>query len=154
MNIAYDNLIAHFDEHDWNYDADSVRHLVRAGLRGRACSFDFVAVVDEEDDVFQVIAFVPVAIPEGCRAVIAETVARINYSLKIGKFEFEYDEGRLRYQVGQILVDSRLDDRIIHAAIGCCVSMVDRYLPAILSVIYGNELPKDAVCCAEADLVT
>ena len=30
------------------------------------------------------------------------------------------------------------------------MSMLDMYLPAVLSVIYGNELPKDTVCCVEA----
>jgi hypothetical protein len=30
------------------------------------------------------------------------------------------------------------------------MSMLDMYLPAVLSVIYGNELPKDAIRCAEA----
>ena len=146
-------MIAHFDRNEWSYQADDEKLLVRAGIKGRACSFEFVAFIDEHDEVFQVIALVPVAIPEGCRSAVAETVARINYGLKIGNFEFEYDEGRLRYRVGQILVDGRLEDGTIHHAIGCCVSLVNRYLPAVLSVIYGNELPKDAIRCAEADLV-
>jgi len=30
--------------------------------------------------------------------------------------------------------------------------MLDTYLPAVLSVIYGNELPADAVRCVEAGL--
>ena len=33
---------------------------------------------------------------------------------------------------------------------GTTMSLLDVYLPAILSVIYGNELPKDAIRCAEA----
>ena len=33
---------------------------------------------------------------------------------------------------------------------GTTMSMLDMYLPAVLSVIYGNELPKDAIRCVEA----
>ena len=29
------------------------------------------------------------------------------------------------------------------------MAMLDMYLPAVLSVIYGNELPKDAIRCVE-----
>ena len=32
------------------------------------------------------------------------------------------------------------------------VAMLDTYLPAVLSVVYGNELPADAVRCVEAGL--
>ncbi len=153
MNTAFDNLIAHFDRHEWSYRADHEELLIRAGIKGDSCSFEFVAMVGEDDDIFQVIALLPVLIPEGSRPAIAEAIARINFPLKIGKFELDYDEGRLRFHIGQILAGGQLDDEIIRHAIGCCVSMVDRYLPAVLSVIYGNELPKDAVGCAEASLV-
>jgi hypothetical protein len=30
------------------------------------------------------------------------------------------------------------------------MTMLDMYLPAVLSVIYGNELPADAIRCVEA----
>ena len=32
---------------------------------------------------------------------------------------------------------------------GTTMSLLDKYLPAVLSVIYGNELPKDAISCVE-----
>ncbi|MCA9120048.1 MAG: YbjN domain-containing protein [Planctomycetaceae bacterium] len=152
VNTAFDNLIAHFDEHGLSYRVDAEQRLIRTGYQGRVCSCELIAVADEGDDFFQVIAFVPVAIPEGCRAAVVETITRANFGLKIGKFEFDYDEGRLRFQVCQVLVDGRLDEQMIRHAIACCLSMIDRYVPAVLSVIYGNEQPQDAVRFAEADV--
>ena len=70
-------------------------------------------------------------------------------NLKVGKFELDFDEGDLYFQSSQILPEGHLDDEIIHRLIGTTMSMLDIYLPAIMSVIYGNELPIDAVKHAE-----
>ena len=41
---------------------------------------------------------------------------------------------------------------MIDRLMGVTMAMLDAYLPAVLSVIYGNELLADAVRCAEAGL--
>jgi hypothetical protein len=51
----------------------------------------------------------------------------------------------LRFHAAQILPDDDLDDATIGRLFGTTIAMLDLYLPAILSVIYGNELPEDAV---------
>jgi hypothetical protein len=43
-----------------------------------------------------------------------------------------------------------LEDDVIGRLMGTTVAMLDTYLPAVLSVIYGNETPQDAIRCAEA----
>ena len=61
----------------------------------------------------------------------------------------DFDVGELRFQAAQILTQDSLEDAVIGRLMGTTMAMLDRYLPAILSVIYGNELPKDAVKCVE-----
>ena len=39
---------------------------------------------------------------------------------------------------------------VIDRMIGAAVNMLDTYLPALLSVIYANELPKEAIARVEA----
>ena len=46
--------------------------------------------------------------------------------------------------------DDALDDDTIQRLMGTTITMLNSYLPAVLSVIYGNELPKDAIRCVEA----
>ena len=41
-------------------------------------------------------------------------------------------------------------EEVIDRMIGTAINILDMYLPAFLSVIYGNELPKDAIRCVEA----
>ena len=40
-------------------------------------------------------------------------------------------------------------DGVIDRLITATMAMLDMYLPAVLSVIYGNELPKDAIRSVE-----
>ena len=55
-----------------------------------------------------------------------------------------------QFQAAQILTDDSLEEAVIDRLMGTTMSMLDMYLPAVLSVIYGNELPKDAIRCVEA----
>lgn len=70
----------------------------------------------------------------------------------VGKFEMDYDAGEWYFQASQVLTDDGLEDRVIDRLMGVTMTMLDTYLPAVLSVIYGNELPADAVRCVEAGL--
>jgi len=45
----------------------------------------------------------------------------------------------------QILTFDTVGEDVIDRMISTAINMLDMYLPAFLSVIYANELPKDAV---------
>ena len=57
----------------------------------------------------------------------------------------DVDDGELRFQVSRVLTEDVLDDVVIDRLMGLTMAMLDTYLPAVLSVIYGNELPRDAI---------
>ena len=149
MNAAYERLCEHLTSQNigfWSYSDDL---SICTDFRGEVGTYRIFARVDADDSLFQVFGHSPVRVPEGSRSAIAETVMRINCGLKVGKFEMDFDEGDLRFQAAQILPDDDLDDQTIRRLIGATMSTLNIYLPAVLSVIYGNELPKDAVRHAE-----
>ncbi len=150
MNAAYEKLIQHLDAHDVRYLTSSDNHSIWADFQGEVGTYRIVAVIDEEDGLFQVFGHSPVSVPAGCRPAIAETVVRANCGMKVGKFEMHFDGGELRFQAAQILVDDCLEDATIERLMGTTMAMLNAYLPAFLSVIYGNELPADAVKCVES----
>jgi len=149
MNAAYEKLCEHLTEKTVGFWANSDELSICTDLRGEVGMYRVYARVDADDNLFQVFGYSPVRVPPGARPAITETVARINHGLKVGKFEFDVDQGDLRFQAAQILVNDELDDATIERLIGTTMSMLNVYLPAVLSVIYGNELPKDAVSHAE-----
>lgn len=150
MNAAYEELIHLLDERDVNYSTNDENQSICTDLRGEVAGYRIVAHVDAEADLFQVLGHSPIRVPEGCRPAIAEAVARANYGLRIGKFEFDIDEGELRFQASQVLTGEAVGESVIDRLITTTMAMLDMYLPAFLSVIYGNELPKDAIRCVEA----
>ena len=120
------------------------------GYPGAAATYRIVAEVDESARLFQVFGDAPTFIPEGSRPALAETITRANDRLRNGKFELDLDNGRLRFSVCQVLSGAGLDHDVIERLLRLPLTMLDLYLPAVLSVIYGNELPKDAIRCVEA----
>ena len=149
MNASYEKLCEHLTSHDIGFWSRSEDLSICTDFRGEVGTYRIFARVDADDSLFQVFGHSPVRVPPGSRTAIAETVVRINCGLKVGKFEMDLDEGELRFQAAQLLHGDDLDDETIRRLIGTTMSMLNCYLPAVLSVIYGNELPKDAVRHAE-----
>jgi hypothetical protein len=147
MTAAYEELLHVLDERDIHYSTGEDQSI-GTKIRGDAASYFTAARV--EHDLFQVACFSPLRIPEGSRRDIAEAIVRANYGLRVGKFELDFDDGEIRFQVSQILVDDAVGQDVIERMIGTAVNMLDTYLPALLSVIYANESPKEAIARVEA----
>ena len=145
MYVVYEKLIQHLNEHNIKYRANSDDRSIWANFCGKVGAYQIVARVNEDPGVFRVYGNFPVDIPRGARSSIAETIIRANYGLQVGRFEMDFDNGHLRFHMGQILTSNRLEAEIIELMIQLTIEMLDRYLPAILSVIYGNEHPQDAI---------
>jgi hypothetical protein len=149
MNDAYEKLVQLFDTREIRYLANAENLTVWADFRGEVGLYRVVAAVDESGGLFQVFGYAPLYVPKGCLPAIAETLSRANYGLKVGKFELDYEQGDVRFQAAHILGANDLDDATIDRMIGTTMNMLNLYLPAVLSVIYGNELPKDAIGSVE-----
>lgn len=152
MSVAYQQLIQHLEEHGIRYDVSEGREMILASFRIDSGAYRIVAYVDAEDELFQVFGLIPNAVPAGSRPAIAEMITRANYDLRIGKFEMDFSDGELRYQVYHALGGVTLDDATIRRAIVTTLGMLDRYVPAFLSVIYANESPEDAIRHAEVGM--
>lgn len=152
MSVAYQQLIQHLDEHGIRYEVSEQREMILASFRLDSSVYRILACVDAEDELFQVFGLIPNVVPTGSRPAIAEMITRANYGLRVGKFEMDFSDGELRYQVYHALSGVTLDDTTIRRAIATTCGMLDRYVPAFLSVIYANESPEDAIRHAEAEM--
>jgi hypothetical protein len=150
MNAAYERLIKHLDEREIKYLVDTNDRTIWADFRGEVGTYRVAATIGDEDGLFQVFGYAPVRVPAGARPAVAETITRANCGLRVGKFEMMFEEGDLRFQAAHIVSDDQLEDEVIGRLMATTIAMLDLYVPAILSVIYGNELPKDAVSQVEA----
>jgi hypothetical protein len=145
MNAAYERLVQHLEAHDVRYRANRDVGAVWTDFKGEVGTYRVLASVDEDGDLFQVYGQWPIFVPVGARPAIAEVIARANYGLRLGKFELDCDDGELRFHIAHVLSGGVLEEELISRSFGHAMAMLDRYLPAVLSVIYGNELPQDAI---------
>ena len=63
--------------------------------------------------------------PKGCRSGADETIAGVNYALRLGNLELNLDDGEVRFRVAQILDEDTLDHVVIDRMIGTTASTLD-----------------------------
>lgn len=151
MSVAFERLVQHLEQYELRFETDTENETIVASFSGQVASYRVIGRIEADQDLFQVFGLIPIRVPKGCRPAVAETITRANFGLKVGNFEMDFDDGELRYQIAHLLAGDSLDGETVRRLIGTTMAMMDRYLPAILAVIYGNELPADAVRFAESD---
>ena len=72
------------------------------------------------------------------------------FASSVGLCYQHFDDGEIRFHASQVLVDDAVVEDVIDRLIYTTMAMLDQYVPAFLSVIYGNEEPKDAIAYVEA----
>ncbi|MEM6365423.1 MAG: YbjN domain-containing protein [Planctomycetota bacterium] len=147
MSAQIEQYSAYLDRGEIKYEHDEDRGLFRMVFEGKHGDIRVLIVV--EDNLIQVFSHPANKIPENARVLISQAITRANYGLKLGKFEMDLDDGELRYQSALPLGETFPDDEMLDHVLYVGGAMVDRYLPAFLSIIYGNEDVKLAIEAAE-----
>ncbi len=145
MNVAYEQLVQHFDRREMVYVADADNQSVATDIVGEVGNYRIVVHVPDEADLVQVAGYSPIRVPTGARRDIAELIVRGNHKLRIGKLTLDFDSGELHFRITQIITDAGLEDDVVDWMICTTLAVMDLYLPAVFSVIYGDETPEDAV---------
>ena len=87
----------------------------------------------------------PVKVPEEVRSDVAEYLTRANYGLRIGNFELDYRDGEVRYKTSLDFEGAELLPPLIRNTVYPSVNTMDRYMPGLMSVIYGGKTPFEAI---------
>ncbi|QQE80454.1 YbjN domain-containing protein [Alicyclobacillus sp. SO9] len=141
LQALHDAVDAFFKEEEWNYEYVNER-LLRFGMKGENLDVDAHMVLDEEDRELVMYSEFPVKVPPEKRGVIAELLTRINYVLRHGNFEMSFDEGDLYFRTGLDAADAEVTPTLVRNVVFRNFWMMDRYVPTIMSVLYGGISPK------------
>ncbi len=117
-----------------------------SGKNGQLTCFAQI-LVDLEQLLFYAVA--PVKVPEELRVAAAEFITRANYGLRIGNMEMDFRDGEVRYKSSLDFEGEELTPQLIKLTILPAVQTLDRYLPGLMSVIYGGKTPAEAVAEVE-----
>ncbi len=146
MSDHMKNLMGYLQRENLKVADQSDSHLL---LRFNSKHGDQRMLLHLEGSLLQSFVFPAIKVAEGSRSDIAVAIARANYGLKLGKFELDMNDGELRYQVALPFEGELPSDKVLDRVVYTGLQTMERYMPAFLSVIYGNEPAKDAVASAE-----
>ena len=121
-------------------------------MRGEMAIYDVALLITHEDEVLQMYLTIPIATTdERFRPLVAEFVTRANHRIVIGHFDFDIDEGKLRYHIGHAFGERGLDEDAVGRLFATAMGTADRYFPALMRTLVGGETPADAIYLAELD---
>lgn len=132
------------------FDEDKGAFAFTMNLLGEISCVPCVIKVCESD--YTVIARCPVGpSPDdvGVVSAMAEFICRVNYHLREGHFVMDYNDGELRYKCFMNFGDQIPGPEMIQNSIFLPVTMMMRYAPGIVRVLYQGMDPKTAVKMCE-----
>jgi len=77
-------------------------------------------------------------------------LTRVNYGLRVGNFEMDFEDGELRYKSVISFKNERLTQNWIRNAILPAISTVDRYAPCFAKIIRGGKIAAEAFAEVES----
>ena len=104
----------------------------------------------DEQQQFVFYSVCSVNAPENKRQALAEFIARANYGMILGNFELDFTDGEIRYKTSIDVGNDKITYELIRQVVYTNVMMMDKYQPGIMSVIYSDVSPEEAIKQIEA----
>jgi hypothetical protein len=150
MAEILDAVIRFFREDNWSFVQLEEQSILQMGFQGKTGSWPCYAETRDEFAQFIFYSVCPVNTPEEKRPVMAEFLMRVNYGLVLGNFEMDVDDGEIRFKTSVDVQDVELSQPLIRNVVFANIMMMDRYLPAIMAVLYGGASPVEAIAQVES----
>jgi hypothetical protein len=145
----FEEMVNFFKADDWPFvqiEGQPVLQIVFQGENGKWTCYASTRIEQQQFIFYSVCS---VNAPEEKRLAVAEFLTRANSGMVIGNFELDFADGEIRYKTSIDVEGDRLSYALIRRLVYANVTMMDRYLPGIMSVIYGNATPEDAIAQIE-----
>jgi hypothetical protein len=141
----FGTVIQFLEEDGWPYDQLEEKTVLRTGFRGDNGNWRCYAQIREEQEQFIFYSVLDTHVPEERRLAAAEFLTRANYGMIIGNFELDFEDGEVRFKTSIDVEGDRLTIALIKQMIYTNVLMMDRYMPGIMKVAFGDTEPLDAI---------
>ena len=149
MNKILTSLIEFLEAKSLSYDPDEEAQAVRLGVDAANLRWRCFACKDDSGR-FVFVSLIPIKAPEARRVACAEVLCRINARLGLGHFDMDFNDGELVFRtVVPLAKRGRLSADLIEHLLQGHTVVVDRFIPAITSVVFSGQSPKKALALLE-----
>jgi hypothetical protein len=149
MAEALEQVLELFRAKEWKFEVDEENDLVHTGIEGDNGDWRVIAGASDDDHVFLMLSLFPQKCPAPKRAACAELLTRINFGMKVGCFEMDFESGRIHFKTAVPFAQGALDPEILNKVVMFNLGSMDRFLPAIMSVVYAGIPPAKALAAVE-----
>ncbi|MFB2835650.1 YbjN domain-containing protein [Floridanema evergladense] len=145
----FEEIVNFFEEDDWPFVQIEGEPLLQMVFQGENGKWTCYAKARDDQEQFVFYSICPVNAPENKRLAVAEFLTRANSGMIIGNFEMDFEDGEIRYKTSIDVEGDRLSFALIKRLVYANVTMMDEYLPGIMSVIYGEAEAGEAIAKIE-----
>lgn len=141
-----------------HYLAEKDYHFSRRGeseslhLSFSAENGTYAVFVDTDDAqaVVGVYVYAPTKVPEHQRQAVMAYLTRLNYGLRFGSFQFDLDEGGVRYVQNMDIEGATLTKPMLLNMLHCALDVMDRYYPGLMRIIYADADPTETLAALQS----
>lgn len=102
--------------------------------------FPIYIYIFEDSHIIEVYSYLDTVISENKRAGVSEFCTRVNSGMPIGNFEFDMEDGEVKYKTSIALGDNIefLTDDVIDRLIEINYNNIDLYYPGFMQINFSN----------------
>lgn len=150
MGAIYDAMVDFFKKDEWPAVPIEGQTAMTMNFQGQNGRWGCVGRVEEEKEIILFYSYCPMKAPEDKRPIMADFLTRANYGLYIGNFEMDYNDGEIRFKTSIDVEGDRLSFDLMKRLVYDNVGVMDKYLPGIMTIIYGGASPTEAIAKVES----
>jgi hypothetical protein len=141
MKEALEQVVELFRAKDWKLEVDEENAAVRTGIQGDNGDWQVMAIASDDAAAVLMLSLFPQKCPAHRRAPCAELLTRIN-------FEMDYDSGKTHFKTTLPFARGDLNATLLNNVVMLNLARMDRFLPAIMSVVYVGISPAQTMAAA------
>ncbi len=145
MGRIFNAVVDYLTEDDWKFTVLEGDGALVLSFRGKSGSWQCYGRADEEKECFSFYSILPPHAAEEKKPAVAEFITRANYGLIIGNFEMDFRDGQVRYKTSIDIEGGELTSKLIENVIYANLTTMDDYFPGLMSVMYGDKDPAEAI---------
>lgn len=154
MKHTIDLIKNFFEKGNWKYDYkeyDETHVVFSSGVNMNNAIGSLRIFVVVRQDYYLVNVLFNSAVEEKYYNQVAEYLHRANYGMNNGNFEFDFEDGEVRYKTFANFDGVQLSDDIVTDSILIPIFMFDKYGKNLLRLMLGEGNPKELIEEAEKE---
>lgn len=140
-----------FEEEAWPVTSIPASNSLGIQFQGDNGRWGCLAHALEEQRQFVFYSVYPFSVPPEKRPAVTEFLTRANTLLSIGNLEMDYSDGEVRFRTSIDVEGDELSKELVRNIVYINVMMADHFFAGLLSVIYSDSSPVEALAVIEQD---